>query len=77
MELGEDVVDEDVGYNEEGLASLVASRTPLQEETHACLAVEIAKRAKIFLSEPSRWELGQNNPEAANATGDDLQKLLS
>ena len=35
MKLGEDVVDEDVGYSEEGLA-LVASQTPLREEiTHA------------------------------------------
>ena len=76
-ELGEDVEDAEVRYSEEGLASLVASQTPLQEETHAHLAVEIAKRARIFASGASRWELDQRNSDIANATGDDLRKLLS
>ena len=46
--LGEDITEADQGLSEEGLENLIAVQTPLQEETHSHLAVEIAKRVKYF-----------------------------
>ena len=46
--LGEDITEADHGLSEEGLENLIAAQTPLQEETHGRLAVEITKRAKII-----------------------------
>jgi hypothetical protein len=74
-ELGEDFVEVENEYSEEGLAKLIASQTPVEELTHALLAVEIAKRAKIFTNECSRWSVNEGG-SVGNATGDDLTKLM-
>lgn len=73
-ELGEDFREVDSGYSEEGLADLIASQTPTEELHHALLAVEIAKRSKIFSNHNSWWEIGMDG-SVGNATGDDLTKL--
>jgi hypothetical protein len=70
--LGEDIMEADHGLSEEGLENLITAQTPLQEETHGCLAVEIVKRAKIFSSDTLRWSLNEHS-SVGNATGDGLE----
>ena len=74
--LGEDIMEADHGLNKEGLENLIAVQTPLQKETHGHLAVEIAKRVKIFSSDTSRWSLNEHS-SVGNATGDDLSNLIA
>ena len=73
--LGEDFREVDSGCSEEGLANLIASQTPVDELHHVLLAVEIAKRLKIFANHNSQWEVGTDGL-VGNATGDDLAKLM-
>ena len=75
-ELGEGLVEVEEGYSEEGLAALLASQTSVQEEMHGRLAVEIAKRAKLFSNDFSDWKIG-NGSTISNAMGDDLMKLMA
>ena len=63
-------------FTEEGLASLMASQTPLQEELHGCHTVELAKYVKIFTGDLSLWQMNPNSMPISNATGDDLTKLI-
>jgi hypothetical protein len=74
--LGEDIMEADHGLSKEGLENLIATQTPLQAETHGCLAVKIVKRAKIFSSDTLRWPLNEHSA-VGNATGDDLSKLIT
>ena len=74
--LGEDIMEADHGLSEEGLENLIAAQTPLQEETHGRLAVEIAKRAKIFSSDTSRWSLNEHS-SVGNATSNDFSNLIA
>lgn len=73
---GEGVLEVEQGLSVEGLANLIASQTPLQEENHGHLAVEIAKCAKIFASDISRWMVKENST-VGNATGGDLVNLAA
>ncbi|EMD37981.1 hypothetical protein CERSUDRAFT_72611 [Gelatoporia subvermispora B] len=51
----EDTVTDEDTYTEEGLQRLIASQGSIREEFHGCMAVESAKRAKIFsVNEESR-----------------------
>lgn len=64
------------GLSEEGLAELKATAVPYREELHGVLAIEVARRAKIFNNHVSSW------PNTAaqlprHATDDDLQMISS
>lgn len=71
----EDIAYQEMGYSEEGLASLIASQTPIQEEIHARMAVEIAKRAKLFSRAQDPWAV-QSSSQVGNASGADLHNLF-
>ena len=75
-ELGEDILDTAAGLSEEGLAEFIAAQTRWDEELHARLAVEKARQAGIFKKNKVEWTLHQTN-SISNASGDDIQKLLS
>ena len=61
---------------EEGLAELKASSVPYREELHGLLAIEVARRAKIFRNEASSWSIATTQAPR-NATDDDLRTISS
>jgi hypothetical protein len=62
---------------EDGLEAIIRAQTSLEEEVHARLAIELAKRAKIFQNEGEgdAWEAWDRQTVVGNATGDDLHRL--
>ena len=74
-ELGEDYVEINSGFSEEGLVQLIASQTPTDELHHTLLAIEIAKRSKIFPNHGAQWQV-RNESLVGNASGDDFVKLM-
>lgn len=62
---------------EEGLEELVASMTSWGEVNHGRHAIHVANQAKIFPSSSTSWHLNPVRKTISNATGDDLQCLLS
>ena len=64
------------GLSEEGLAELKAASVPYREELHGFLAIEVARRAKIFDNDVSSWSSAATQPPR-NATDDDLQRISS
>ena len=78
---GGDLDDEGVSHlgeelTEEGLAELKAAAVPYREELHGVLAIEVAKRAKIFLDDLSSW-LNATTHLPRNADDDDLRRISS
>ena len=63
------------GLSEEGLAALKADAVPYREQLHGLLAIEVARRAKIFDDMPS-WSSTTTQPPR-NPTDDDLQRISS
>jgi len=64
------------GLSEEGLAELKAAAVPYREELHGVLAIEVARRAKIFGNDVSSWpSLTAQLPR--HATDDDLRRISS
>ena len=63
------------GLSEEGLAELKAASVPYREELHGLLAIEVARRAKIFDNGVSSWSSSSQPPK--NATDDDLRSISS
>lgn len=78
FDLGEDVqvLPSEEPQTEEGLENLKSSLTPLGEELHGRHAVETGKAAKIFANDNLMWAVDATQT-IANATGDDLRRLLS
>ena len=64
------------GLSEEGLAELKAAAVPYREELHGFLAIEAARRAKIFNNDTSSWSTSGTSPPK-NATDDDLVRISS
>jgi len=64
------------GLSEEGLAELKAASIPYREELHGLLAIEVARRAKIFNNDVSSWPSAATEPPR-NATDDDLRRISS
>ena len=62
--------------SEQGLAELKAAAVPYREELHGLLAIEVAKRAKIFTDNNSPWSTTTTQPPR-NATDDDLRRFSS
>jgi hypothetical protein len=73
-ELGKDFTTTEQILSEEGLAELIAARTSVSELNHACLAIEIAKRAHVFANDTSNWAVSRGSV-IANATGNDMVRL--
>ena len=76
-----DQEDEDLyllnkGMSEEGLVELKATSVPYREELHGLLAIEVARRAKIFKNETLSWSSAAT-PPPRNATDDDLRRISS
>jgi len=73
MENGESGAKE----TEESLNAIIRAQTSLGEEIHGRLAIEHAKRAKIFENEGegNMWVASDHTTVVENASGDDLQKL--
>ena len=74
---GNDMVTADGSLTEESLEAVIRAQTSLEEELHGHLAIELAKRAKIFHNEGDSdvWVICDDGQVVGNATGDDLQKL--
>ena len=73
---GEDSSPVNSALSEEGLAELKASSVPYREELHGLLAIEVARRAKIFDNEASSWSTATTHTPR-NASDDDLQTISS
>lgn len=55
--LREDYLEPEMTLTEEGFAELIAAQTSVQEENHARLALEIAKRARVFANNDTHWSM--------------------
>jgi len=64
------------GLSEEGLAELKAAAVPYREELHGVLAIEVARRAKIFGNDVSSWPCSTAQLPR-HATDDDLRRISS
>ena len=73
-ESGVDHIPDTPGLSEEGLALLKAEATPLREEQHGRMAIEIAKHLGIFQNDQSIWPINQGTTPA-NATEADLSRI--
>ena len=77
---GEDLDEDGSPLNneltEEGLAELKAAAIPYREELHGLMAIEIARRAKIFDNEVSSWSNATTHLPR-NADDDDLRQISS
>ena len=56
------------------MAELKAAAVPYHEELHGLLAIEVAKRAKVFTDNVSSWSIATTEPPR-NATEDDLRRI--
>jgi len=75
-DLDEDTSPLDDRLTEEGLAELKAAAVPYREELHGLLAIEVARRAKIFENDVSSWSNATTRlPQ--NADDDDLRRISS
>ena len=72
----EDVLAVNEGLSEEGLVELKATAVPYREQLHGLLAIEVARRAKIFSNEDSSWSC-KTTPLLRIATDEDLQMISS
>jgi hypothetical protein len=72
----EDVSPINEGLSEEGLAEIKAAGVPYREELHGLLAIEVARRAKIFDNDVSSWP-NTTAQFPRHATDDDLQIISS
>ena len=63
-------------FSEEGLALLMAENTPLREQVHGHLAIEVARHVGIFANEQSSWTVNSTS-SPSNATEDDLGRIAS
>ena len=64
------------GLSEEGLVELKAAVVPYREELHGLLAIEVARRAKIFGDNASSWS-NATTDVPRNADDDDLRIISS
>jgi len=64
------------GLSEEGLAELKAAAVPYREELHGVLAIEVARRAKIFDNNVSLWSTAAAQLPR-HPTDDDLRRISS
>ena len=64
------------GLSEEGLVELKAAAVPSREQLHGLLAIEVARRAKIFKNEVSSWSC-ETTSLLRIATDEDLQTISS
>lgn len=64
--------------DEQALDSIIQAQTPLREDLHGRLAIEIAKRRKIFQNDTDQqyWQTSSTT-HVGNATGDDIQRLMN
>ena len=64
--------------DEQALDAILQAQTPLGEDLHGRLAIEIAKRRKIFQNDTDQqyWQTSSTTC-VGNATGDDIQKLMN
>lgn len=62
---------------EQDLDAVIRAQVSIDEELHGRLAIEYAKRARIFSNEGESdiWNVSEANVVVGNATGDDLVKL--
>ena len=65
-----------ISLSEEGLAMLKAEATPLREEIHGRMAIEIARHSGIFRDEESSWGI-TSAVGPSNATNDVMQSIVS
>ena len=63
-----------ISLSEEGLATLKAEATPLREEIHGRMAIEIARHTGIFHNEESSWGI-TSAAGPSNATNDIMQRI--
>ena len=69
-EAGTDHVPGYQEFSEEGLALLKADNTPLREQIHGHMAIEVAKHVGIFANKQDNWHVDPDNPPS-NATDED------
>jgi hypothetical protein len=76
-ESGTDHIFGHQGFSEEGLALLKAENTPLREQVHGHLAIEIAKDIGIFTKKAAaHWPVSSTG-SASNATEEDLGRIAA
>jgi hypothetical protein len=74
-----EVEGESMEYDERGLQAIIRSQTSLSEDIHGRLAIELAKKAKVFENDSLQdsWCIpNQCDMRISNASGDDMQKLI-
>ena len=64
------------GLSEEGLAVLKADAVPYREQLHGLLAIEVARKGKIFDDDVTGWSTATTQPPR-KATDDDLRRISS
>ncbi|PPQ74787.1 hypothetical protein CVT24_003726 [Panaeolus cyanescens] len=76
-DLGEDLYPTATEAMEENLEFVLKAQTSYNEEMHGRLAIEIAKRLKIFHEEEQgkQWDIRTDDKVVSNASGDDLARL--
>ena len=62
------------GFSEEGLALLKAENTPLREQVHGHMAIEVARHVGIFANEQDGWPIGSAH-SPSNATEEDFGRI--
>ena len=67
--------EEESDLTEEKLAELIATQTPIREELHGRMAIELARQAKIFPSFETGWSISSNN-KTRSAEAGDLERLI-
>ena len=76
VDADEDVHDNEYELMEERLEEMIATQTPLREQFHGQLAIEVARQAKIFPSTETGWLVSPDN-QTRNAEAGDLGWLMS
>lgn len=73
-EPGTDYIHSCQGFSEEGLALLKAENTPLREQLHGHVAIEIARRVGIFPNEQDVWPVDPTG-SPSKAMEEDLRRI--
>jgi hypothetical protein len=75
-QLEEDCLEDRNECTEESLAILIASQTSFREHLHGRMAVEAAKRERIFSSSETEWQVVDGQSGIRNANGEDMAQLM-
>lgn len=75
-EAGTDHIPSHQQFSEEGLALLKAESTPLREQVHGHMAIEVARHIGIFANDQNDWPVGTTS-FPSKATEEDLGRIAT